>query len=206
MTLEMAWRTRPLQLALSGGPVTPTPIREYNGLRGENRGPFKGQQAAASNPVMYWPFVRGIHRSPVSSPHKGQRRGALIFPLICARTNDWINTRDAGGLRRHHAYYNVTVMAPEKQTRHVHSHPLLNMTRITIPFFDLSIEGHSHAEKISSPWRHHEISTFPSTPVYPDSEVHMANMGPTWVLSAPDEPHVGHMNLAIRVVIGSHLT
>ena len=27
----------------------------------------------------YWPFVRGIHRSPVSSPHKGQWRGALMF-------------------------------------------------------------------------------------------------------------------------------
>ena len=27
----------------------------------------------------YWPFVRGIHRSPVNSPHKGQWRGALIF-------------------------------------------------------------------------------------------------------------------------------
>ena len=26
-----------------------------------------------------------------------------------------------------------------------------------------------------------------------------ANMGPTWVLSAPDGPHVGPMNLAIRV-------
>ena len=51
--LEMAWRTQPLQLlVLSGGPVTPTPIREYNGLRGENRGPYKGQQASASNPVM----------------------------------------------------------------------------------------------------------------------------------------------------------
>ena len=25
----------------------------------------------------YWPFVRGIHRSPVNSPHKGQWRGAL---------------------------------------------------------------------------------------------------------------------------------
>ena len=25
-------------------------------------------------------------------------------------------------------------------------------------------------------------------------------MGPTWVLSAPDGPHVGPMNLAIRVV------
>ena len=31
----------------------------------------------------YWPFVRGIHRSPVNSPHKGQRRGALMFSLIC---------------------------------------------------------------------------------------------------------------------------
>ena len=33
---------------------------------------------------------------------------------------------------------------------------------------------------------------------YPDSKVHGANMGPTWVLSAPGRPHVGPMNLAIR--------
>ena len=32
----------------------------------------------------YWPFVRGIHRSPVNSQHKGQWRGALMFSLICA--------------------------------------------------------------------------------------------------------------------------
>ena len=32
----------------------------------------------------YWSFVRGIHRSPVYSPHKGQWRGALMFSLICA--------------------------------------------------------------------------------------------------------------------------
>ena len=31
-----------------------------------------------------------------------------------------------------------------------------------------------------------------------DSKVHWANMGPTWVLSAPAGPHVGPMNLAIR--------
>ena len=31
------------------------------------------------------------------------------------------------------------------------------------------------------------------------SKVHGANMGPTWVLSAPDGPHVGPINLAIRV-------
>ena len=34
--------------------------------------------------------------------------------------------------------------------------------------------------------------------VVPDSKVHGANMGPTWVLSAPDRPHVGPMNHAIR--------
>ena len=32
----------------------------------------------------------------------------------------------------------------------------------------------------------------------PHSKVHGANMGPTWVLSAPDGPHVGPMNLDIR--------
>ena len=37
----------------------------------------------------YWPFVRGIHRSPVNSPHKGQWRGALMLSLICA----WIKYR-----------------------------------------------------------------------------------------------------------------
>ena len=36
----------------------------------------------------YWPFVRGIHRSPVNSPHKSQWRGALMFSLICARITD----------------------------------------------------------------------------------------------------------------------
>ena len=31
----------------------------------------------------------------------------------------------------------------------------------------------------------------------PDSKVHGANMRPTWVLSAPDGPHVGPMNIGI---------
>ena len=35
-----------------------------------------------------WTFVRGIHRSPVNSPHKGQWRGALMFSLICVWIND----------------------------------------------------------------------------------------------------------------------
>ena len=39
---------------------------------------------------------------------------------------------------------------------------------------------------------------------YPDSKVHVANMGTTWVLSAPVGPHVGPMNLAIRVAAVYH--
>ena len=58
----------------------------------------------------YWPFVRGIHRSPVNSPHKGQWRGALMFTLICARINRWINNRGAGDLRRYRTHYDVIVM------------------------------------------------------------------------------------------------
>ena len=34
---------------------------------------------------------------------------------------------------------------------------------------------------------------------YPERKVHEANMGPTWVLSAPNGPHVSPMNLAISV-------
>ena len=58
----------------------------------------------------YWPFVRGIHRSPVNSPHKGQWRGALMFTLICARTNGWVNNREAGDLRHYRPHYDAIVM------------------------------------------------------------------------------------------------
>ena len=57
-----------------------------------------------------WPFVRGIHRSPVNSLHKGQWRGALIFTLICVWINNWVNNGEAGDLRRYRIHYDVTVM------------------------------------------------------------------------------------------------
>ena len=65
----------------------------------------------------YWPFVREIRGSPVNSPNKGQWRGALMFSFICAWTNGWVSNRDAGDLRRHSAYVDVTVMALIKQHR-----------------------------------------------------------------------------------------
>ena len=57
-----------------------------------------------------WPFVREIHRSPVNFQHKGQWRGALMFSLIYAWKNDWVNNREAGDLRRQHGHYVVIVM------------------------------------------------------------------------------------------------
>ena len=84
---------------------------------------FKIQENAAENAVWihddvikwkhfprYWPFVQGIHRSPVNSPHKGQWRGVLMFSLICGRINSWVNNGEAGDLRRIQAHCDVIVM------------------------------------------------------------------------------------------------
>ena len=49
----------------------------------------------------YSPLVRGIHRSPVNSPHRGQWRGAMMFSLIYVWTNGWVNNR---------AHHDVIVM------------------------------------------------------------------------------------------------
>ena len=57
-----------------------------------------------------WPFVRGIHRSLVNSPHKGQWHGALMLSLICIWINDLVNNGEAGDLRRYPAHCDVTVM------------------------------------------------------------------------------------------------
>ena len=62
----------------------------------------------------HWRFVRGIHRSPVNSPHKGQWRGALMFSLISIWINGWVNNREAVDSRRYRAHYDVTVMGDIK--------------------------------------------------------------------------------------------
>ena len=66
--------------------------------------------------LRYWPFVRGIHRSPVNSTHKGQWLGALMFSLICARIKGWVNNSEAGGLRRRRGHYDIIVMVSEAIT------------------------------------------------------------------------------------------
>ena len=47
----------------------------------------------------------------VNSPHKGQWRGALMFSMVCALINSWVNNREVGDLRRHRTHYDVIVMS-----------------------------------------------------------------------------------------------
>ena len=58
----------------------------------------------------YRPFARGIHWSPVNSPHKGQRHKALVISLISVWTDSWANNGDAGDMRRYRSHYDVIVM------------------------------------------------------------------------------------------------
>ena len=48
--------------------------------------------------------------SPVPMNSKGQWRGALMFSLICARMNGWVNNGEAGDLRLHWVHYDLIVM------------------------------------------------------------------------------------------------
>ena len=86
----------------------PSGMRQYNQVHIDTSRP--DDVIKRKHLPRYRPFVRGIQRSPVNSPHKGQWRGALIFSLLCARINGWVNNREAGDLRRHRAHYDVTVM------------------------------------------------------------------------------------------------
>ena len=44
------------------------------------------------------------NRSPVNSPHKGRWRGALMFSLMCAWINGWVNNGEAGDSSHHRTH------------------------------------------------------------------------------------------------------
>ena len=58
----------------------------------------------------YWPFVRGIDRSLVNSPHQSPVTRSFDVFFDLAWINIWVNIREAGDLRRHRAHYDVIVM------------------------------------------------------------------------------------------------
>ena len=113
----------------------------------------------------YWPFVRGIHRSPINSPHKGQWQGALIFSLICAWTNGWVSHRDASDLRRSRAHYDVIVMKYLQLSRYqTHRCCIMRVSLsqtcfISIPMRKKLATVTAHRElTVSSRWVHGQLT------------------------------------------------
>ena len=85
-------------------------LRDLNSLSNVKNNIFHEYVIKWKHFPSYWPFVRGIHRSPVNSPHKGQWHGALMLTLICVWINDWVNNREAGDLKRYRSHYDVIVI------------------------------------------------------------------------------------------------
>ena len=62
--------------------------------------------------LLYWPFVRGIHWSPVDSSHTGQCCGALMRNYgTCFPRNGCANSRDAGEFKPLSTHCNITVIS-----------------------------------------------------------------------------------------------
>ena len=60
-------------------------------------------------------------------------------------------------------------------------------------------------ERNGHPWSWHKPTSKCRCEATPDSKVHGANMGPTWVLSAPDGPHVGPWTLLSVVLVNFYI-
>ena len=61
----------------------------------------------------YWPFVRGIRRSLVNSPHKAIDAELWCFLWSAPEQTVMQKNREACDLRRHRTHYDVTVMLAE---------------------------------------------------------------------------------------------
>ena len=95
-----------------------------------------------------WPFLRGIHRSPVNSTHKGQWRGALMFSSICARINGWANNGEAGDLRRYRVHCDVIVMT---QFTSQDDGLLFILTEMCYQYKETSLKGHTKSNQVKHP-------------------------------------------------------
>ena len=91
-------------------------------------------------------FVRGIHRWPVNSPHKGQWHRAMMLSLICAWRNCWVNNRDASDLRCYGTHYDITVMK---------SHTVCILSDFTFSTITKKIIRWQY----DSGWKYHSINT-----------------------------------------------
>ena len=103
-------------------------------------------------------------------------RGVDVFCDLRPK-NGCVNNHNACDLRRHRAHYDATVVC-----------------RVLLWY---SIDTTNNINKKSSQYWHFVGGESPPKRPVPDSKVHWAYMGPTWVLSAPGGSHVGPVNVAI---------
>ena len=101
----------------------------------------------------YWPFVPEIHQSPVNSLHKGQWRGDLVFSLIWAWINGWVNNHEAGDLRYHRSCYDVTVMIQGNITR-------VKLAHIFVTFYSMTVTIGQSYKSHNAPVPYHTIHRF----------------------------------------------
>ena len=135
----------------------------------------------------YWPFVRGIHRSPVNSPHKGQWRGALMFLWSASWINGWANNRET--------HYDVIVMRP---------------VRCVLPM--ISLQSHqisrTTAKKISklpivdSVWGE-TTGGFPHRVLMRKACPSPDVIDPTWHVTPPTAPRHIQMSALLQIVTHS---
>ena len=123
-------------------------------------------------------FVRGIHRWPMNSPHKGPVTQRM-FPFDYVIMYNYSHTLL-------HVYLHAAPIWTARNWKRsfwkrlviqICYSPILSSVRLIAFYY---IRGTSHA--------------------YPDSKVHEANMGPTWGRQDPGGSHVGHVKLAIWVI------
>ena len=93
--------------------------------------------------------------SSVNSPHENQWRGALMFCLICALTNGLVNNRDAGGLRRNCAHYEVTVTCYMKPPTFVY-----HLEVYILVYFLVVCTGIMYLNTVGTSLRHSYISIY----------------------------------------------
>ena len=100
--LHVAWQ---LQMSQTGTRASGTIMVSYGLSKYVSKQPVVFMMTSSNENIF-----RVTGRCPVNSPPKGQWHGTLIFSLIGAWINGWVNNREAGDLRRHRAHYDVIVM------------------------------------------------------------------------------------------------
>ena len=92
----------------------------------------------------YWPFVWGIHRSPVFSLTKASDAELWCSSLICGWTNVWVNNWVASDLGRHCAHYDVIVIimavCARRDKKHWSSGPRLNIKTVLSTYGDFHVK------------------------------------------------------------------